>query len=235
MGNSVMKTFSTILALVLLSLAAFAAEAPRGQTEGINAEYKSPSLDVKEWVERFEGESREVFALRKEIVAALDLQAGDSVADVGAGTGLFVPLLADRVGAQGKVYAVDIAPRFVEHIEKRAAQDRLSQVAVVLSNERSVELPANSVDMIFTSDAYHHFVHYRDMLASMREALKPGGQLIVVDFDIDAKDSNAWMRSHVGKSKATFRRQIEAGGFAFAQDLTLPGMKTNFMYRFTRK
>lgn len=229
-----MKNLASILALTLFTLACSQAQTPRGQTEGINDSYKNPELDINEYLERFEGESREVFALRNEIVAALDLKAGDAVADVGAGTGLFVPLLANRVGPQGKVYAVDISPAFIEHIAQRAKAEKLPQVAVVLSNERSIELPAASVDMIFACDAYHHFVHYQDMLASMHRALKPGGQLIIIDFDIAAPELDPRMREHVGESKATFRRQIEAGGFTFAQDLTLPGMKTNFMYRFTR-
>ena len=230
-----MRRLFTVLALALLNLFAFAAHAQRGQTEGINDNYKASDLNVKEWVERFEGEAREVFALRKEIAAALDLKAGDGVADVGAGTGLFIPLLANRVGPQGKVYAVDIAPAFIEHIAKRAKEDKLPQVAAVLSNEHSIELPANSVDMIFTSDAYHHFVHYQDMLASMHKALKPGGQLIVIDFDIEAKGTEPWIVEHVGATKAVFRRQIEAGGFVFSKDQTLPAMKASFMYRFTRK
>jgi ubiquinone/menaquinone biosynthesis C-methylase UbiE len=229
------RKLSTVLAFTLLNLFAFAAHAQRGQTEGINDNYKARDLNVKEWVERFEGEAREVFVLRKEIVAALELKDGDRVADVGAGTGLFVPLLANRVGPRGKVYAVDIVPAFIEHIAKRAKEDRLPQVAAVLSNERSTELPANSVDMIFTSDAYHHFVHYQDMLASMHKALKPGGQLIVIDFDIEAKGLEPWIVEHVGQTKAVFARQIEAGGFTMSKDLTLPAMKTSFMYRFTRK
>jgi ubiquinone/menaquinone biosynthesis C-methylase UbiE len=230
-----MNKFPTIIALALLSLTAVEAHAQRGQSEGINDSYKAQDLNVAEWIQRFEGESREVYVLRKEIVASLDIKAGSAVADVGAGTGLFVPLLAHRVGPLGKMYAIDIAPAFVEHIKKQAAANKLTQVVGVLSSERSIELPANSVDLIFTSDAYHHFVHYRDMLASMRKALKPGGQLILIDFDIEAKGLESWLIEHVGATKAVFKKQIEDAGFVFAQDLTLPAMKTNFIYRFVRK
>jgi predicted methyltransferase len=222
------------LAASLLALLATPALAQVGQTEGINDSYKSRNLDVQEWVQRFEGEGREAFDSRHEIVRAIGLQAGQSVADVGAGTGLFEPLLAQAVGSQGTVYAIDIAPAFIKHIEERARAAGLTQVKTVLSNERSIELPARSVDVVFACDAYHHFVHYADMLASIAEALKPGGELIIVDFDIESKAIPRQMIEHVGRSKGEFRRQIEDAGFRFAEDLTLEGMKASFMYRFVK-
>ena len=158
-----------------------------GQSEGINDSYKSANLRVEEWVQRFEVEGREAYDLRHQIVDAIGLKPGQSVADVGAGTGLFIPLLAEEVGSKGVVYAVDISPRFIEHIQKKVAAANLNQATMVLSNERSVALPPASVEVVFSSDAYHHFVHYQDMLASISRALKPGGQFIVVDFDLESK------------------------------------------------
>ncbi len=224
-----------LFALGVLGVVLAACSQDRGQTRGVNDPYLQPDLEVTEWVKRFEGESREVFAHRHRIAAALDLKPGQSVADVGAGTGLYVPFLAERVGKTGKVYAVDISPPFVEHMTKKAKESGLTQVSTVLSTERSIELPANSVDMIFTSDSYHHFIHYQDMLASMHKALRPGGQLIVVAYDIEAEGLGDYLIDHVGKTKSEFRRQIEAGGFEFAQDMTLKEMKTNFIYRFVKK
>jgi ubiquinone/menaquinone biosynthesis C-methylase UbiE len=229
------RNLARALVVGLLGAAIAAAAAERGQTEGINDPYLAPDLKISEWVERFQGESREVYAHRHKIAASLDLKPGQSVADVGAGTGLYVPFLADRVGKSGKVYAVDISRPFLEHIAQKAKENGLAQVTTVLGNERSVELPANSVDMIFTSDAYHHFIHYQDMLASMRKALKPGGQLIVVDYDIEAEGLDPYVVEHVGKKKSEFRRQIEEAGFRFAQDMTLKEMNTNFIYRFVRQ
>jgi ubiquinone/menaquinone biosynthesis C-methylase UbiE len=229
------RNFARVFAIAFLGAAFVAAAAERGQTEGINDPYLAPDLKITEWVERFQGESREVFAHRHKIAASLDLKPGQSVADVGAGTGLYVPFLADRVGKSGKVYAVDISRPFLEYIAQKARENGLSQVATVAGNERSIELPVNSVDMIFTSDAYHHFTHYQDMLASMRKALKPGGQLIVVDYDIEAEGLDPYVIEHVGKKKSEFRRQIEENGFKFAQDMTLKEMKTNFIYRFVKQ
>lgn len=229
------KKLAYAFTIGFLGVLSTASAAERGQTAGINDPYLAPDLKINEWVERFQGESREVFAHRHKIAGSLDLKQGQSVADVGAGTGLYVPFLAERVGTTGTVYAVDISRPFVEYISKKAQEAGLSQVTTVLGTERSIELPANSVDMVFTSDAYHHFVHYQDMLASINKALKPGGQLIVVDYDIEAEGLDPYVVEHVGKKKSEFRRQIEEAGFKFSQDMTLPEMTTNFIYKFVKQ
>ena len=93
-----------------------------GVKKGINDSFKDPDLDVDNFIQRFEVESREVFAAREQIVNALALQPGMVVADVGAGTGLFSLPLATAVGSEGWVFAVDIAPRFLLHILNRASE-----------------------------------------------------------------------------------------------------------------
>src|SRR5690606_37902721 len=112
-----MKSLSTGVALVVAAICASAALSQQADVAGINEVYRDPNLQVEVWVERFETEGREAFDFREAIVADMGLMAGQAVADVGAGTGLFEPLLAARVGREGKVYAVDIVPDFVEHIE----------------------------------------------------------------------------------------------------------------------
>src|SRR5262245_17397316 len=106
--------------VILLLVFGFAVSLSAAQDKSlrpcINKSFENP--DVKDFIGKFEVESREVYTHRKEIVAACKLKPGMAVADVGAGTGLFTRLFAKEVGEKGKVYAVDIAPRFVEHIEK---------------------------------------------------------------------------------------------------------------------
>lgn len=201
----------------------------------INAPYKAKDLDVKVWVERLEVEGREVYDYRNEIASAIGIRPGQMLADVGAGTGLFIPLLAEKTGKTGRVYAVDIVPAFIEHIDQQARERGLDQVSTVLSTERSVELPENSVDIIFTSDAYHHFVYYEDMLASMYRALKPDGQLIIVEFDIGTGNLLEQLVEHVGGTKEEFTGQIEANGFRMIEDFTLEGLEQTFMRRFVKQ
>ncbi len=227
--------YISILAGLLLLPLTFLYAQPAPERRDINAPYLAENLDVEVWVERFEVEGREVYDLRHEIIAAVGIKKRQAVADVGTGTGLFVPLLAEAVGPEGVVYAVDIVPAFIEHIQNRIEERGLNQVNTVLSNEKSVELPENSVDLIFTSDAYHHFVHYEEMLASMHRALKPDGQLIILEFDIVPGKSPQQLVEHVGGTKEEFTRQIEDNGFRLLEDFTIAGLEQNFMRRFVKK
>jgi len=90
---------------------------------GINDGFTNSDVDAAMWAERWTGESNETYALRHEILAALNLDPGDSVADIGAGTGLFVKLFAETVGDDGKVFAVDISQPFLDFIAENAAAE----------------------------------------------------------------------------------------------------------------
>src|SRR6186713_2177465 len=82
----------------------------------INQTFKSDALDVEGWAGRFSGESREVFHARHDVVKAMALKSGESIADVGAGTGIYTRLFAQAVGPIGTVYATDLAPKFLAYI-----------------------------------------------------------------------------------------------------------------------
>ncbi len=197
---------------------------------GLNERYKDPDLKVEVWAQRFESEGREVFDHREEIVASIGLESGQSIADVGAGTGLFVPLFAAAVGPEGKVYAVDIAPRFIEHIRARAAERNLTQVRAILNEDRSTRLPEGSVDVVFICDTYHHFEYPEAMLASIHQAMRPGGRLVIVDFKREGR-----MGRHVRAGKEVFKAEIEAGGFRFTEEIEIDGIEENYILRFERR
>lgn len=200
----------------------------------INRDFLDPQLDPEAWRQRFEVESREVFACREAIVAALGLAPGDRVADVGSGTGLFLAPFAEKVGADGRVYAVDISPRLVEFLERRVRDEGLANVAVIRSDALSTRLPPASVGHAFVCDTYHHMVEYEAMLASIHEALRPGGQLVVVDFDRIPGTSRQWLLDHVRADKETVRREIEAAGFEFAGEVEVDGFAENYLLRFRK-
>ncbi len=201
---------------------------------GINAPFLAENLDVEEWVDRFEVESREIFTQRREIANALGIRPGFAVADIGSGTGLFLSLLHERVGASGRVYATDISPTFVAHLEKRVQNENLERVEVVLGGERSVELSPASVDLAFVCDVYHHFEYPAASLSSLMEAIRPGGQLVVIDFERIPGESPEWILNHVRAGKTTFRAEIEQAGFSFLEEVAVPGLKENYFLRFER-
>ena len=199
---------------------------------GINDKFISPNLDVDSYIKKFEIESREVYLLRDDIVAACDIKSGDTVADVGAGTGLFTRLFSKAVGESGWVYAVDIAPRFLEHINREAAKNNLTNITGVLCAENSVNLPPNSVDVFFICDTYHHFEYPKSTLASIKKALKPDGHLILIDFERIPGKTRKWTMSHVRAGKGVFRSEIQNAGFKLVDDKLIKGFKENYFLKF---
>jgi ubiquinone/menaquinone biosynthesis C-methylase UbiE len=214
------------LSLVLAALAGLAGAQPE-----INAPFRNPDYD--EWQSRFETEQREVYVRRHAIVAAVAPRPGMAIADVGAGTGLFTRLFAAQVGVSGRVYAIDIAREFVEGTVRRAKEEGHGNVVGVESDQDSVRLPAGSIDLAFACDAYHHFERPREMLASIRGALRPGGALVIVDFERIPGESPDWVLRHVRAGKREVRREIEAAGFRFVEEVPL--MRENYFLRFRRE
>jgi predicted methyltransferase len=200
----------------------------------INEKYLAPDLDVDHWLGVFEGESREIFRSRAAIVGALELTAGMRVADVGAGTGLFVGPFAQAVGSEGRVYAVEISPRFLDHLRRRSEQAGLHQVEVVAGGAHATGLPAAAVDLVFLCDVYHHFEDPKSMLADLQRALRPGGRLVLIDFDRVPGKTRKWVVRHVRADKAAFIAEIAAAGFVFEEEVAIEGLRENYMLRFRR-
>lgn len=202
---------------------------------GVNKDFVDPNLDVDSFIKRFEIESREVFVNRERILVACEIEKGDVVADVGAGTGLFTRMFSLEVGNEGWVYAVDIAPRFLEHINAEAKKHDLTNITGVLCAENSVNLPRNSSDVVFVCDTYHHFEYPKSTLASIHRALKADGHLIVVDFDRIEGKSSAWLMSHVRAGKETFLAEIEGAGFTLVEEKKIDGLEENYFLKFHKK
>lgn len=199
---------------------------------GINQEYLNPDLEVTPWVERFEREGREIYDQRHEIVRAARIRRGQAVADIGAGTGLFTPLLAEAVGPRGQVFAVDIVPAFLEHIRRRAAEGGWRNVRTVQCTERSISLPRHSIDVAFLCDVYHHFEYPRSSLASIHRALRRGGTLVVIDFKRLPGHSSDWVLNHVRAGQEEVTAEIEAAGFRKLEEVSL--LRDNYVLRFRK-
>jgi ubiquinone/menaquinone biosynthesis C-methylase UbiE len=198
----------------------------------INEPFKKP--DLKGYIKKFESDDREIYNKREAIVAALGLSAGMAVADVGAGTGLFTRMFAEKVGAAGKVYAVDIAQRFLTHIAAESKKRGQSQVMTILGSQESTNLPRQSVDLVFLCDVYHHLENPEKVLASIRQALKPEGSLVVIDFDRVEGRSTQFVLKHVRASQNVFCKEIEANGFKCAPSTNVPPLKETFFLRFEK-
>jgi ubiquinone/menaquinone biosynthesis C-methylase UbiE len=229
--RDIFRSLSAALAVIVVFVAAPAASAQEKSVRpGINTPFQNP--DVKEFLGKFEVESREIFARRNEIVAACKLKPGMVIADVGAGTGLFTRLFAREVSPGGKVFAVDIAPKFVEHIKKTCKEQGLENVVAVVCKPDSVELPANSIDLAFICDTYHHFEFPFKTMTSVYRALRPGGQVVLIDFHRIEGKSSAWVLNHVRAGQETVTREIASSGFKQVAEANL--LKENYFVRFVK-
>jgi len=221
--------------LALLALLAFAAAfaAEEGAKPEINRPYVVDT-DVARWNKSFSSERREVYVKRDDIVAAAGAKPGMTVADIGAGTGLFTMLFSDAVKPGGSVYAVDISPAFVEYIQETAKKRRVRNVTAILTDGVELKLPDASIDLVYMSDVYHHFEHPAETLASIRRVLKPGGRLVVVDYERVPGVTPPARVEHVRVDKRGAIREIEAAGFGLLEEKKKM-MRDNYFLVFTEK
>jgi predicted methyltransferase len=219
-------------AVLILPLGCLTAPAQEKSVKpGINDPFRDP--DVKKFIRTFEGESREIFMLRAKITDRCGLKPGMVVADVGAGTGLFTRQFAKAVGPDGQVYAVDIAPKFLDHIRTSCREAGLRNVTPVLCNQDAVDLPPGSVDVAFVCDTYHHFEFPQRTLASLHRAVKPGGRVIIIDFRRIPGKSSLWVLIHVRAGQDVVEKEVAVAGFSKADEVT-GLLQDNYFVVFTK-
>lgn len=116
------------------------------------------------------------------ILRTLNLRPGMRIADLGAGGGYFAMRFAERVGQQGKVYAVDVEPKYLDFIRARAKEQGLHNVTTLLAKENSSGLPDNSVDLVFLRDVYHHLQDRPEYFQKLARALRQQGRVAIIDY-----------------------------------------------------
>jgi ubiquinone/menaquinone biosynthesis C-methylase UbiE len=118
----------------------------------------------------------------REETAALKLNKGDVVADIGAGSGYITTRLARAVGPEGRVKAVDIQPEMLDALEKKLGRARIRNVDLVLGEEADPKLAASSVDLVLMVDVYHEFEFPYEMMQATIRSLRPGGRVVLVEY-----------------------------------------------------
>ncbi len=163
--------------------------------------------DIKRWA--YEGFDRDEWQHPEEVIKALKIQAGDQVADLGAGSGYFTFRLADAVGPTGNVYAVDIDAEMNAYLAQRVQDKGYQNIEVVLARPNNPGLPDNSIDLIFSSNTYHHLEERVTYFANIRQDLQPDGSIAIIDFT-----GEGWFQQlfgHYTPSKIIQRELQEAG------------------------
>ena len=145
---------------------------------------------------------------------ALKLAPGSTVADVGAGSGYITVKMASRVGPAGVVYANDIQPQMLNLLRQRLDREKISNVRLVLGTLDDPKLPAGEIDLILMVDVYHEFSQPQGMLRRMRDSLKPGGRLVLLEYR--KEDPTIPIRPDHKMSVAEAKMEVEAEGFTLS-------------------
>jgi 2-polyprenyl-3-methyl-5-hydroxy-6-metoxy-1,4-benzoquinol methylase len=138
---------------------------------------------AEEWVTTLEGPQRVATQKIDQVLADLALKPGMTVADIGAGSGLFSRPLAKVVAPGGKVYAVDIQQDLLDHIDKRDKEENIRNIKTVLGEFDDPKLPARDVDLAFINDVLHHIQHRAVYLKALGAYIKPSGRIAIIEMD----------------------------------------------------
>jgi SAM-dependent methyltransferase len=160
------------------------------------------------WLERPERETEERPA---EVIAALGLRGGETVADLGTGSGYFAFRIAPRVGPTGRVLAVDVSEGMLEIVRRRALTSGVANVVPVLATDRDPGLAPGSVDVVLMVDVYHELHWPYEVMTAVRRALKPGGRLVLVEYR--KEDPRVPIKEVHKMSERQIRREMAAVGF----------------------
>jgi ubiquinone/menaquinone biosynthesis C-methylase UbiE len=163
----------------------------------------------------YEGLSRDDWQQPERVIQSLQIRPGASIADLGAGSGYFTFRLAEAAGPGGRVYAVDIDADMTSLIESKAQERRAQNVQTVLARPDDPSLPEGAIDLVFTSNTYHHIDDRVRYFAALRKALRPGGRVAIIEFD-----RRSWFTrlfNHYTPSDL-IKREMEQAGYRVAGD-----------------
>lgn len=201
--------------LCVLSVAAAAA----AQTKPMTAEEMHRlHQDSKAYIALLEDPARDAYQKPHEVLMALKVQEGERIADIGAGAGYFSFRFANHVGATGGVYAVDINPDMILHMNRRIRDLGLQNVQTILAPPDDPLLPDHSVDRFFICETWHHIDNHPRYLGLMRRMLKPGGQVIIIDFH--KRETPVGPPQEMRVSREDVVREFEQNGFRLAKEQT---------------
>jgi ubiquinone/menaquinone biosynthesis C-methylase UbiE len=179
------------------------------------------------WLERPEREAEERPAL---VLQAMRLRPGQTVAEIGCGSGFFARRMARAVAPGGRVYGEDIQPEMLDLLKERAAKEGIGNVVPVLGTEVDPRLPEGAVDWILLADVYHEFQQPRPMLARIRASLAPGGKVALVEYRAEGESASQIRPAH-RMSVAQVLAEWRPAGFELVDRLeTLPSQHL-FIFR----
>lgn len=202
-----------VCALALISVPLAAQDATKRDTHEMHALHR----DSKAYIAMLEDPKRDAYQKPHEVITALDLKPGEVIADIGAGSGYFSFRFAHHVGP-GRVYAVDISPDMILHMNRRIRDMGITNLTTVLAPPDDPLLADGSLDRVFICDVWHHIENQGQYLTKLKKMLKPGGQLVMIDFQKRELPVGPPLEMKIAREDLV--RQLEQAGFQLSKEHT---------------
>ena len=206
-----MKTLLTLVGL-LFAVGAQAQDGTRRDHQQMHRLHNDP----KAYMKALDDPKRDEYQKPHEVLTALNIKPGEVIADIGSGTGYFTFRLAHHVGDKGKVYAVDVSPDMIRHINRRSRDTKSTNIVTILADKDDPLLPEQSVNRIFICDVWHHVENQTKYLAAMKKMLKPGGEIVMIDFHKKELPFGPPLQMKIAREDLI--KQLEANGFRMAKE-----------------
>ena len=174
--------------------------------------------DPKAYIGSLEDPKRDAYQKPHDVLTALDPTPGEIIADIGAGSGYFTFPLARHVGERGKVYAIDVSPDMILHINRRIRDLGVINVVSILADPDDPLLADQSVNRFFFCDSWHHIENQAKYLALMKRMLKPRGEIVMIDFHKKELPVGPPLRMKIARTDLI--KQMESNGFRLTKEHT---------------
>ncbi len=204
-ANGMTKSWAGGAALLMALMVCCGGRPMKAQASGAAAAQRPTSTPYAGDLQIFEYPDRDKKLQIGRVMDLLGIEPGRSVADIGAGSGWFTVRAAQRVGPAGTVYAEDINQKAIEFIQKRAEREKLGNVRTVLGTPDHTKLPPHSVDAVLMLKVYHEIAHPIPVMEELRESLKPGAKVGIIDRNGNGSDH--------GLERQVVEQEMKEAGF----------------------
>jgi ubiquinone/menaquinone biosynthesis C-methylase UbiE len=174
--------------------------------------------DSKAYIGMLEDPKRDDYQKPREVLTALAIKPGEVIADIGAGSGYFTFRLAHHVGDRGKIYAVDVSPDMILHLNRRIRELKAMNVTSILADPDDPLLAEGSIDRFFFSDSWHHIENQTKYLSAIKKMLRPSGEIIMIDFHKKELPVGPPMQLKIAREDLI--RQMGSNGFRLTKEHT---------------
>jgi ubiquinone/menaquinone biosynthesis C-methylase UbiE len=204
----------------LIAVAALLAAGPARAQDAARSREQMHHLhqDSKAYIAMLEDPRRDAYQKPEEVVRALALKPGETIADIGSGSGYFALRFAAPLGDAGRVLAVDIDPEMVRYLNRRARDAGIRNVQTILAEADDPLLPDASVDRFVVVDTWHHIEKQAEYLALMKKMLRPGGQIVMIDYQ--KRELPVGPPLDIKIAREDLIHQLDAAGFQLAKEHT---------------